>query len=391
MSAHEHERRPGEADRPGGLSRRHFSMLGAAMLGGASLPQPIIRPGSPPPSPSPSPSPSPGGSRPSAVPVGFVLSHEQFRTPDLVRFAELAEQAGFSQVWTSDHSHPWQDNEGHSMFPWLTLALIGERAPKLTYGTGVTCPIYRHHPSQVAQAFASLDILSPGKVFLGVGTGEALNELATTGRFGRYPERHDRLIEAVQLIRKLWTGERTTFKGRFYQTREFKLYDVPPSKVPIYIAASGPKSAYLAGRYGDGWIAQTKDIADPRLRDAFAKGARAAGKNPDTMPKLVETWVVVGGRAEADQAAEKWRFTVHGFGDLLYQPNPVTIQRLAEQRWKLQQVYAGWPVSTDPKVHIKATQRIVDLGATPFIHSGQEDQRRVVEFYGREVLPHVHR
>ncbi|AWS47322.1 F420-dependent hydroxymycolic acid dehydrogenase [Streptosporangium sp. 'caverna'] len=366
------------------MSRRQFSLLGAAALGGAAIPKAMT------PQPRPTP-PVPSGTGRQVPPVGFVLAHEQFQTPDLVRFAEMADRAGFGHVWASDHSQPWQENEGHAMFPWLTLALVGDHTSRLTYGTGVTCPLYRHHPAQVAQAFASLGVLTPGRVFLGVGTGEALNELSSTGRFDRYPERHDRLIEAIQLIRRLWTGERVTFKGRFYQTDQFKLYDVPSPPVPIYVAASGQKSAYLAGRYGDGWVVQPKDLATPRLSDAFAQGARAAGKDPGTMPKLVERWVVVGDQTDADQAAEKWRFTVHGFGDLLYQPNPVTIQRLAEERWKLEQVYAEWPRGTDPQVHIKATQKLLDAGATPFIHSGQADQQRVIEFYGREVLPHVHR
>ncbi|MEV6866323.1 LLM class flavin-dependent oxidoreductase [Streptosporangium subroseum] len=265
---------------------------------------------------------------------------------------------------------------------------MGDHTSHVTYGTGVTCPLYRHHPSQVAQAFASLGILTPGRVFLGVGTGEALNEQASTGRYDRYPERRDRLVEAITLIRKLWTGERTTYEGEYYRTDQFKLYDVPDEPVPIYVAASGPKSAYLAGRYGDGWVAQTKDIADARLHSEFA---RAAGRNPDAMPKLVETWVVVGDRAQAEYAANQWRFTPGGFGDLLYQPNPVTIQQIAEKRWPLAEVYKSWPLGTDPEVHIKALQKIVDVGGIPMVHSGQKDQARVIDFYGREVLPHVHR
>ncbi|MFC7645692.1 LLM class flavin-dependent oxidoreductase [Streptosporangium lutulentum] len=252
-----------------GISRREFSILGAAALGGLSH---LGAPRQTSPSPNPTPTPDTG----QRARVGFVLGHEQFRTPALVSFAERADRAGFTHVWASDHSHPWQDNEGHAMFPWITLALVGDHTSRVTYGTGVTCPLYRHHPSQVAQAFASLGILTPGRVFLGVGTGEALNEQATTGSYGRYPERHDRLIDAITLIRKLWTGERTTYKGDYYRTDQFKLYDVPDKPVPIYVAASGPKSAYLAGRYGDGWVAQTKDIANPQLHAEFSRGARAA-------------------------------------------------------------------------------------------------------------------
>jgi TAT-translocated FGD2 family F420-dependent dehydrogenase len=361
-----------------GVSRRSLGVLTAAALGAAT---PGLVPG------------APAEARPSAhrkaKRAGFVLSHEQFRTPDLVNYAQLAEQAGFERVWASDHTQPWQDNQGHAMFPWLTLALVAERTRSLILGTGVTCPTYRYHPTQVAQAFASLGILAPGRVFLGVGTGEALNEQAATGRFGRYPERHDRLAEAIDLIRAVWSGRRITFQGKYFQTDQYKLYDRPARPVPIYVAASGPRSAYLAGRQGDGWITSAADFMKPDLRDAFAAGARAAGKDPDAMPKLVETFVVVGGRREAEYAARKWRFTVDAFGDLLYQPDPVTIQRIAEQRWTLPEVYASWPRGTDPRVHIDALQKTIDAGGTPMVHSGQADQRRVIDFYGERVLPHL--
>jgi TAT-translocated FGD2 family F420-dependent dehydrogenase len=275
------------------------------------------------------------------------------------------------------------------MFPWHTLALVSERTKRLTFGTGVTCPLYRHHPTQVAQAFASLAVRTPGRVFLGVGTGEALNEKAATGHFGRYPERHDRLIEAVQLIRRLWTGERVSFPGRYYRTDGLQLLDLPRRPVPIYIAASGPKSAYLAGRHGDGWITGAADIIKKPLREAFARGARSVGKDPDAMPKLVETFVVVGGTREAEYAARRWRFTVNPWTDLVYIADPARIQRIAARRWPLSRVYRDWPVSTEPKVHLRAIRQLLDLGATPFIHSGQADQLRVIDFYGEHVLPRL--
>src|SRR4051794_34970439 len=129
---------------------------------------------------------SPTGSQPTAsgpppsatVGVGFVLSHEQFTTAELIDQAQRAEDAGFQYLWASDHLQPWQDNEAHAMFPWLTLAVVGQRTSRISYGTGVTCPIYHYHPATVAQAFASLAMLSPQRVFLGVGTGERLNEQA---------------------------------------------------------------------------------------------------------------------------------------------------------------------------------------------------------------------
>ena len=274
------------------------------------------------------------------------------------------------------------------MHPWITQGLLSQATRRATFGTGVTCPTYRHHPSEVAQAWASLGILAPGRVFLGVGTGEALNERAATGQFGAYEERAERLVEAVQLIRRLWTGERTTFRGRYYETVEFKLYDVPETPVPIYLAASGPRSAYNAGRYGDGWIGAAKDFSDPELVAAFERGAADAGKDPAAVPKLGELFVNVT-EQDLEHAATLWRFTVDPWDpSLLYEPNPVEIQRKAEQMWPLEQVHASWPKG-GPENHVAAVQELLDAGVTPFVHSGQPDQSAVIDFYGRYVLPNL--
>jgi len=329
-----------------------------------------------------------GRHRPRTVPVGYVLSHEQFRTPDLVRWGHEADEAGFGYLWTSDHIQPWQDDQQHSMHPWITQGLLSQATHRATFGTGVTCPTYRHHPSEVAQAWASLGILAPGRVFLGVGTGEALNEKASTGQFGPYEERAARLVEAVQLIRQLWTGERTSFRGTYYTTEQLKLYDLPEIPVPIYLAASGPKSAYNAGRHGDGWIASAADFSDPELTDAFARGAADAGKDPDTMPKLGELFVNVDD-VDLEHAATLWRFTVDSWDpELLYEPNPVRIQEKAAAKWPLEQVSASWPKGS-PDHHISAVQQLLDAGVTPMVHSGQRDQSTVIDFYRRFVLPHL--
>ncbi|MEN3317071.1 MAG: F420-dependent hydroxymycolic acid dehydrogenase [Mycobacterium sp.] len=336
---------------------------------------------------------SPTGSQPTAsgpppsatVGVGFVLSHEQFTTAELIDQAQRAEDAGFQYLWASDHLQPWQDNEGHAMFPWLTLAVVGQRTSRISYGTGVTCPIYRYHPATVAQAFASLAMLSPERVFLGVGTGERLNEQAGTAQFGPYAERHDRLIEAIQLMRQLWSGQRISFAGRYFQTNQLKLYDLPPSAPPIFVAASGPKSAQLAGQYGDGWITQAAAVKDPKLVGAFEQGARAGGRNPSTMSKRVELFAVVGDQNEVKRAAELWRFSGAG-GFKLDQPNPVAIQKAAETTpW--QTVAANWTTGTEAATHVAAVQGVLDGGAIPFLHFPQLNPIPAIEYYRTEVLP----
>nr|MDQ3825591.1 LLM class flavin-dependent oxidoreductase [Actinomycetota bacterium] len=237
--------------------------------------------------------------------------------------------------------------------------------------------------------FATLADLAPGRAFLGAGTGEALNELAGTGQFGRYPERHDRLIEAITLIRQLWGGQRVSFRGRYFQTEQLQLYDLPKRPPQIYVTAGGPKSARLAGQYGDGWIT-TGGSVNPRLWTAFEDSARAAGKDPARMPIFAEQFVVVGDGAEIDDAAQRWRFlAAPPTAQLLYQTNPVTIEQTAQQV-PLGQVSASWVVGTNPGTHIAAVQKLVDSGVTPFIHAPQADPRRAIDFYGERVLPQLH-
>ena len=365
-----------------GISRR------TALVGAAGAVAAGVLPGA---SAAAAPSPPTHLPAPGSRQVAFVLSHEQFPGRRLVQNAQLAERAGFDGIWTSDHIQPWEDLQGHSSYPWDTLARIGEDTSRIFLGPGVTCPIYRHRPTEVAQFFATLARDNPGRVFLAVGTGEALNEKASTGQFGRYRERADRLVEAVTLIRRLWTGDKVSFDGRYYQTVSFRLWDLPTRPVPLYIAASGPQSAYLAGRYGDGWVTGAKEFTTmPELHAQFRRGARDAGRDPEAMPKLVETFVSTGTLQATEKAAELWRFTADAYdSDLLYDPDPASIRRKATAKFTLPQVYGGWLRGTDPAPHVKGIRDLLAAGATPFVHSGQADQAGVIEFYRTKVLPAV--
>lgn len=322
--------------------------------------------------------------------IGFVLSSEQFPITELVELGVAAEAAGFDLISTSDHFHPWQDNQRHASFAWVTLAALGQRTKRIHLGTAVTCPTFRYRPAIVAQAFASLGLLYPGRVYLGVGAGEALNEVPAGGGWEHYPERAARLAEAVILLRELWSGEWVNHDGPRYQVRHARLYDVPSPLVPVYMAASGPKSMRLAGEYGDGLITDGQRALTPELRHAFEEGARATGKDPRTMPVMVEHMVIAGGRAEAERWAPLWRFMPRSWERYVSDPNPISIQHRAGVDVPLDEVYAHWSVSPDPGVHIQAIQHLLDGGVTHvLIHSPQPDQRRVIEFYGREVLPYI--
>lgn len=319
--------------------------------------------------------------------IGFMLPHEQFPVPKLVEYGIAAERAGFDLLATSDHLQPWQANEGHSGQAWVTMAAVGQRTQHVWIGPTVTCPTFRYNPVVVAQAFASLNLLTPGRIFLGIGSGEAINEEASTGSWPKWDERSERFIEAAELIRKLWAGQQVSHKGKFYSANA-KLYDAPATSIPLLMAANGPKAMRRAGQYADGLITDPKTWK--QYKTEFEAGARAAGKEGGRMPVLVEQYAVVGTKQEAEKAAQLWRFGPKAFKKYYNVRDPEEIEREANRDIPLEQVYADWPVGTDPKVHLKAVQELFDSGATIVnIHSGQADLSPVIEFYGKEILPKV--
>jgi TAT-translocated FGD2 family F420-dependent dehydrogenase len=319
--------------------------------------------------------------------VAFMLAHEQFPAPELVRLGAAAENAGFDAVATSDHFQPWQANERHAGQAWVTLGALGQKTQRVWMGPTVTCPTLRYNPAVVAEAYATLSLLYPGRIFLGLGSGEALNEQAATGDWPGWRERWDRLIEAVTIIRHLWTGQPLQHKGAHY-TVEGKLYDPPPQPIPLLLAANGPKAMKLAGAHGDGLI------TDPQTwkqhKSEWESGARSAGKDPGTMPVLVEAFVVVGDQSEAQLPAKLWNFIPKAFKGYQNIPDPAKIEQRAQAELPLPKVFGDWTVSADPEAHVQGIKKLQDSGVTVVnIHSGQPDQQKVIEFYGKEVLPRV--
>jgi TAT-translocated FGD2 family F420-dependent dehydrogenase len=321
--------------------------------------------------------------------VAFMLAHEQFAVPALVDIGAHAAESGFDALATSDHFQPWQSNEGHVGTAWVTLAALGARAQRAWMGTTVTCPILRYNPAVVAEAFASLSLLYPGRIFLGVGSGEALNEEAATGEWPRWPERWERLIEAIGIIRALWTGRPVAHKGKYYTVNATPC-DPPARPIPLLAAANGRKAMRLAGEHGDGLITDPQTWT--RWKSEWEAGARAAGRNPADMPVLVEQFVVVGDRSEARQAAELWRFIPKAFKGYHAIRDPAAIQQRAEAEIPIDDILGEWPIGTDPARHVDAITRLFDSGASIVnIHAGQADQKRVIDFYARNVLPQLRR
>lgn len=326
--------------------------------------------------------------------VYYVLASEQFLVPDLVDYGVAAEKAGFDGVWTSDHFQPWQTNEGHSGSAFVILAALSQRTSRIKFGTGVTCPTFRYRPATVAQVWASMNLLSPGRVFLGIGTGENLNEGASGGDWASYEERTARLIESVNIIRSLWTGDHVSLKGRYWQV-DARLYDPPNNRIPIYVAAGGPKSAHLAGLYGDGLVTGAATLRKNRqLKKEWERGVEESLRDTKNQDILVEHWAVIGEKEDeaTRKAASKWQFSPNawksGYFDSM---SPEDIQARAEKEVPLERVLDDWAVSKDPHVHSKAIQELYDLGATHVVvHVATENQNDAINFFGSKVIPDLH-
>ncbi|OJW28296.1 MAG: hypothetical protein BGO51_24830 [Rhodospirillales bacterium 69-11] len=333
-------------------------------------------------------SPQGGASEPASLSkkmIGYMLAHEQFPIGDILRIGKNASQAGFDVLATSDHFQPWQANQGHSSMAWVSIGALGAQTGQAWMGTTVTCPTFRYNPAVVAEGFASLARLYPGRIFLGVGSGEALNEQAATGEWPKWQERWDRLIEAMAIIRGLWSGQDVAHKGQYY-TVNARLYDPPPQPIPLLAAANGKKSMRLAGQHADGLV--TDPATWKKHKQEWQEGAAKAGKDPSKMPVLVEHYVVVGDKSDAQQAAELWRFGPKAFDTLYNVRDPAEIQRRAEANTPIEKVLSSWTVSPDPEAHIQAVHELFDSGVTIVnTHSGQADQNKVVDFYGNKVIP----
>ena len=312
---------------------------------------------------------------------GYALSSEEHAPSDLVRNARMAEEAGFEFALISDHFHPWIDRQGHSPFVWSVLGGIAEATERLQVGTGVTCPMIRIHPAIIAHAAATTAAMMPGRFFLGVGTGENLNEHVLGDKWPDWDVRARMLEESIEVMRELWKGDVTSFEGEFYTVENARLYTLPDEPIPVMVAASGPRAAELAGRLGDGFIGTAPER---ELLTAFDKGRR--GRKRPRYGQLTVCW----GRDE-----RKARRTAHQMwptaaipgesGQEL--PNPKHFEQLAEivtEDMIAEQVVCG----PDIDKHVKAIRKYVDAGYDHvYVHQIGPDQKGFIEAYARDVLP----
>ncbi|MBS9478011.1 glucose-6-phosphate dehydrogenase (coenzyme-F420) [Ancylobacter radicis] len=326
--------------------------------------------------------------------LGYKASAEQFDSRRLLDFAVEAEVCGFDSVFISDHFQPWRHTGGHApaAFPWM--GAVGASTSRIIMGTSVLTPTFRHHPSMVAQAFGTLGQLFPGRVILGVGSGESLNEVPATGApWPEMKERFARLREAVRLIKELWSGERITFEGEFYRTERATIYDRPDVPVPIYVAGAGPMVAKFAGRVGDGFICTSGkawELYSETLLPNVAAGLEAAGRSGEGYDRMIEMKVSFDtDKARALQDTRHWAALSLSPEEKMSVEDPLEMEKLSDAL-PLERAAKRWIVSDDPEEHVARIRPYLDLGFNHLVfHAPGEDQARFLRLYAEQVLPRL--
>ena len=324
--------------------------------------------------------------------IGYKASAEQFGPRELVEYAVRAEEVGLDSAVVSDHFLPWRHEGGHAPSATAWITAVGERTSRMQLGTSVLTPTFRYNPAVLAQTWATLGLLYPGRVMLGVGTGEALNEIAVSGReWPEFKERFARLREAVRLMRELWTSEDVSFQGEYYTTVNATIYDKPEQPIPVYIAAGGPVVARYAGRAGDGFICTSgkgMELYTDKLLPAVAEGAKAAERDPSSVDNMIE--IKMSYDRDKDAALENCRFwaplslTAEQKHTV---DSAVEMERLADEL-PIEQVAKRWIVASDPDEAVAQIKPYVDAGLNHLVfHGPGHDQERFLTQFSEDVLP----
>lgn len=328
--------------------------------------------------------------------IGYAAMLEQFAPGEAVELSAFAEAHGFHGVMAADHFQPWVPAQGQSAFVWSVLAALGERT-KGDFGPGVTAPTFRWHPAMVAQASATLAAMYPGRHWLGLGSGEALNEHIVGQYWPGTPERINRMFEAIDIIKKLFegslAGKDVKHTGEFFKLESTRLWTMPEVAPEIHVATAGPITAKRAGRHVDGLITVGAPLEKiDLLLQRFASGAREAGKDPDSMPKVLQlhlSW------AQTDELALKNAMVEWPNGGMKFPKADIRSPFEFEQMAKLvrpEDFEGRMVISSDPDVHLRYIQKFVDFGFDRiYLHNVGRNQREWIEVFGRDVLPALNR
>jgi coenzyme F420-dependent glucose-6-phosphate dehydrogenase len=326
------------------------------------------------------------------ITLGYYSDITQRTPAEAIDYAVHAEKEGFDAVWTGDHFHPWVHTGAKCGFAWTWLGALGQRTSRVMMGTGVTAPIIRYHPAIVAQAFATLSDMYPGRPFIAVGTGEAMNELPLGLKWPTFRERTERLEEAVKIMRLLWNNEFVSFRGKYFRLRKANLYTKPKKPIPLYIAANGPTVAQIAGRYADGFL--TLPFPDSHYKEvlfpALEQGARQEGRDPSKIEKLMELQMSYDEDYDkAVQSARWWAPTVMP----IFFKAPIADPHEIEAHGKLvsdEGLLTGWFISSRLEDHIKNIERYIKLGFTNIhLQSSSPNENEFISAFGKRVLPYL--
>jgi coenzyme F420-dependent glucose-6-phosphate dehydrogenase len=325
--------------------------------------------------------------------LGYKASAEQFDPQTLLRFSVLAEELGFDSVFISDHLQGWRHHGGHAPFALSWLGALGARTERITVGTSVLTPTFRYHPGVVAQAFGTLGCLYPDRVVLGIGSGESLNEVPLGVVWPEQKERFARLREAAEIIRALWSGDRVTFDGTYYRLDKATIYDRPEHAVPLYIAASGPAAARLAGRVADGFICtsgKAPALYSETLVPAVADGAARANRSVADLDMMIEMKVSFDhDLTRAREDTRVWAALALSPEEKVGVEDPLEMERLADAL-PTERAASRWIISTDPDEHVERIRQYIDLGFRHLVfHAPGPDQERFLRLYAAEVLPRL--
>ena len=325
--------------------------------------------------------------------LGYKASAEQFDPRELVEIAVAAEAHGMESVAVSDHFQPWRHEGGHAPFSLTWMAAVGERTDTIRIGTSVMTPTFRYNPAVIAQAFASMGVMYPGRIMLGVGTGEALNEISVgLAEWPDFKERWARLRESVRLLRELWAGERVTFEGDYYRTVDATIYDRPEGGVPIWVAAGGPQMAKYAGRVGDGFICTSgkgMDLYTERLLPAVEEG-RAASDTARDFSRMIE--IKLSYAPTREEALENCRFwaPLSLSAEQKHQLDDPVEMAAAADALPIEQVASRWIVATTPEEVLAEVRPYVEAGFDHLVfHGPGHDQEQFLTSFADEVLPGV--
>jgi G6PDH family F420-dependent oxidoreductase len=314
--------------------------------------------------------------------IGYTLSSEEFGPRDLVRFAAMAEEAGFTFSLISDHFHPWIDQQGHSPFVWTAIGGVAVATDRLRLGTGVTCPIMRIHPAIIAQAAATSASLMDGRFFLGVGTGENLNEHVIGYGWPPADTRLEMLEEAIKVMRLLWEGGMKSYRGDYFTIENARLYTLPERPPNVCVAAAGRRAAELAGRVGDGLIATSPDA------DVVSAFEEAGGEGKPRYGQLTVCWAE--DQKEASRTAYR-RWPNKAFAGELGQelPLPRHFEQAAEMVTE-EEVAGSMPHGPDPEPYIDAILEFARAGFDHvYLHQVGPRQEDFIRFMERDVMPKI--